>query len=80
MTELADELYAVMQACDQDRRDPWTYRHAGQMAARVHRFIMREDAKVAAWMPEALAWADRVTRRARDKTAFERRARRESRS
>lgn len=42
--ELAFLLWEVMQASPQDMRHPWTYRHAGDIAARARRFTDRSDA------------------------------------
>lgn len=62
--ELADELWEVMCACEQDRHKPWTRSHAAAKAARAHRFTERADAAAAAGIAEGLAWARRVTARA----------------
>jgi hypothetical protein len=78
--ELADELWKVMEASPQDRRDPWRPSHAYSKAVRAHRFIEREDAKEAAWMPGLMAWAQRVTAQTQQQVRrqrFDRWARRE---
>ncbi len=81
--ELADELRAVMEACPQDRRNPWRHSHATAMAVRAHRFISQADAAQRAGMADAMAYFKRAEIRwaaeaaqARDRTRFERWARR----
>jgi hypothetical protein len=64
VSQLADQLFEVMQACDQRPRDPWKNRHAYMMAARAHRFIERADLDEAAWMPGLMAWCERANRQA----------------
>lgn len=45
VTELADQLWTVMDASPQDRSRPWTRRHAADIAQRACRFIQRDDAR-----------------------------------
>lgn len=61
--ELADELFAVMEACEQSHRrsdgGPWTNQHAYAIAARAHRFIERKDAQVdPAWLAALARWCE----------------------
>ncbi len=43
-SQLAFLLYEIMQASPQRANEPWTYRHAADVAARAQRFTDRSDA------------------------------------
>ncbi len=58
--ELADELWAVMEASPQDRRNPWRRSHATDIAARAIRFTGRADAAQRAGMAGAMAYFKRA--------------------
>lgn len=67
---VADELWRAMEASPQDRHDPWTQRHAADIAARAGRFIERADTADAGWLRQAdqhwgiSRWLASATRRA----------------
>jgi hypothetical protein len=61
--QLADELWKVIEASEQDPKNSKGLWKRGQMyakAARAHEFIEREAAREATWMPGLMVWCERA--------------------
>jgi hypothetical protein len=63
VAELADELWEVMEASEQNGRKPWRTSHALDYAARACRFTERADAAILAASRGLAAWAERALAR-----------------
>jgi len=62
--QLADHLWAVMEASPQNKNDPWRHSHAQAIAARAVQNKMEADAELHRWLVEsgAYAWAESTER------------------